>query len=240
MTQVGSYAMEKPSYVPQGEAGTEHMTKDDLRLPMLKIAQQMSPQINPEDPSFIEGLQSGSFFVDISGKILGKGPHEVVILRADKARYVQFAPGQGGGVLDGNVPPDDPRTKFTVGPNNERIKPIATKFYDFVVAIPPISVELTNYFVMSLKGASLRQAATLNTFMKQSRAPIYCKVYGMTAVATKNQKGTFFIPWFRDLGWLPKDSMDAAGVLFESLRDKSIKFDETPPDRVVGEDDDLD
>lgn len=140
--------------------GTENIREEDVRPPRLLICQAGSPQRKPEDAKQIAGLNELDMFNDLSGDIYGRGPLRFMVINALMPRGIQFAPmDEGGGVIDFNVPLNDPRMQFTTDPNTgERKKPVATKFMDFLVWLP----DQQEVAVLSMKGSQLSVAVQLN------------------------------------------------------------------------------
>lgn len=206
----------RPDFIEANDTrGTEGISREDIQMPRLALAQQMSPQINPAEPTFIDGLKVGDLFNDLTSEVYGKGPLDIVIIRADPPRYVEFNPrSQGGGVKDPNVDPTDPRTQW--GPNGET--PIATKFYDFIIMLLPAR----EMIVLSLKSTGLKTAKQLNALVKMRNAPIFAGKYVVTTAMAKNQKGTFAVYQVKNAGWVDRGLYGYASMAYESLRDKII------------------
>jgi hypothetical protein len=163
--------------------GTEGLTKDDLQMPKLSLAQGLSPQLIPDKAEYIEGLKLGDAFNSATNKIYGRGPWEIVVICKYDARYVEFIPrSEGGGVKDPNVDPNDPRCQW--GPNGE--KPKATKYYDYIVSF----VDTKETIALSLKSTGIKMAKKLNTLMaKRGPVPIFMGKYTLKAILVpgKNQ-----------------------------------------------------
>jgi len=140
--------------------GTQNLGKEDARPPRLMICQSGSPQRKPDDPKEIEGLRELDLFNDLTGEIYGRGPLRFVVVLCLGARHIEFNPMEdGGGVKDYDVKPGDPRTQFTTDQaSGERVKPVATKFYDYVVWLPDYS----DVVALSMKSTQLKVAMRLN------------------------------------------------------------------------------
>lgn len=242
-----SSALARPSFIPPGSEGTEHMSKDDFQIPRLGLAQALSKEVQDGDAKFIDGLRVGMFFNNLTGKIFepAKGPLYFTILRADPPRYIQFRPrSEGGGVVDMNVPANDPRTRFTRDADGKSVPPIATKFYDYVVFMltpegRPLNPEdeMDNVIGLSLKGSGIKTARTLNGLMKYRNAPMYSGKYEVSSAKATGPKGEYFVynignaknpiaPNDKAFGWLPDEAMFAITKgLSDSLKDKTITMD---------------
>lgn len=220
-----------------GKTGMEHVTRDDMQIPRIALAQGLSPQIDPEKPEFIEGLRKGEMFNSLNRDLYGKGPIRFTVLRADPPRYIEFIPrSEGGGVRDMNVPPNDPRTQFRKGPNNEPLPPIATKFYDFLILTFPLGENpIQNVMALSLKSSMLGLAKNLNTMMMQRNKPSFTGLYELGTASKTNAKGTFSVFTIKNLGWVRDEKeFRVAEAMHRELQGKSIVIDREP-----GSDDDI-
>lgn len=224
---------ERPSFVPQSKAGTEHITREDVQIPRILLAQKMSPEVDDSDAKYIEGLKIGDFFNGLTHTIYGRGPLKFVILRADPPRFVEFIPrSEGGGVRDPNVPAGDPRTQF--GPNGE--KPLATKFYDYIIMLLPFEGDpLANLVALSFKSTGIKVAKQLNALIQLRNAEVFAGVYSLTSVDTQNSLGKFSIPSVANAGWLDSQELyDQMKTLSETVRGREMVID-----RSGDQDDDL-
>jgi hypothetical protein len=250
-------ALARPNFIPGGNAiGTEHMGKDDIQLPRIGLAQSTSDEIKDGHAKFIEGLRMGMFFNNLTRKVMepAKGPIYCTVLRADPPRFIEFNPrNQGGGIRDMNVPPNDPRTRFTRNPDGTSNPPLATKFYDFILLLLPVNEEdpMSSVIGVSLKGMSLKTARSWNGLLKFRNAPIYAGKYEITSAPEKNAKGEYFIYSVRNavnpadpndklFGWVPDQKTYAvAEGLFNSLKDKTIVMEREVGDEPTFSPEDL-
>jgi hypothetical protein len=254
-------APDLPDYLSEfdGSEGKENIGREDLAIPRLALAQKMSPEIDPEQPDrFIEGLKIGDLFNTQTKEIYGPGPLEFAVLYIAPPKYIEFnSPEPNSGVKDMDVPHDDPRTHWTKNAKGESVKPLATKFYNFVIILLP-SMELIG---LSFKSTGLKTAKTLNTLItNRKKAPIYAgkymlgtataqgpkgpyKIYTVSnsnipsAVSAKKNDGTF-MP-----GWLDRELVLGAKEYFDQFKDrKNVVIDignepdpeEDGPDRDPG------
>lgn len=188
--------------------GTEDIGANEIRLPRLAIAQGLSPEMTPGDARYIEKLKMFEFFNDLTTDTYGPGPITFVPVRRD-VRRIEFKPREeGGGVVDMDVPPGDPRLKFTKGPNGERIPPRATTFTEFIILMlhkgkvpEPIvlSIKETNKF-------NRRAAENMRTFAKLRNAALYAGLYTVSSKPEKNDKGTFGTYVVKNAGFLNTDT----------------------------------
>lgn len=210
---------QRPSYVPESTEGTEHITRQDIKLPRLVLAQSVSPQVLEGNAALIPGLKPGDFFNDLTQQIYGRVTLEFCIIRGDKPKYMEFTPReQGGGVIDANVPANDPRTLWTTGPDGKPVKPRATKIYDYVLVLLP-SMEMLAF---SLSSSGLKTATALNGLIAFRKAPIYMGKYSVTASVKAGPKGQYFAHVIKNAGWIPEAIMPAVKDMFERIKDQTL------------------
>ena len=225
--------MERPSFIKPGDhRGTDHITKEDLQIPRLALAQGLTPQVAEGKEGFVTGV----LFNSQTEQVYGKGPIDFFIVRADKPRFIEFNPrDEGGGIKDMNVAPNDPRTKFTIDSEGKSVKPLATKFYDFIIAMLPLDADAMKSIIsLSFKSSGLKMARNLNTLVKYRNAPLFAGVYRLTTKVEKNAKGIFSVYNVENAGWVGNHTaMEGEGAyklaegLFTSLADRVIVVDRT-------------
>ena len=129
--------------------------------PSKLIAQAGTPQRKIDDPKQIVGLQELDLFNDVSQEIYGRGPLKIVVIQCLGPRWMEFGakgtPDEGK-VVDFKVLANDPRTQW--GADGE--KPVATKFYDYLVWLP----DQQDLCVLSFKSTQIKVAIQLNNLMK--------------------------------------------------------------------------
>lgn len=221
--------MVRPDFVETGRAGTEHIKNEDMQIPRIVLAQKMSPEVEEGHEREIEGLKAGMMFNGLTHEIYGRGPLQFVILRADPPRYVEFIPrDEGGGVKDPNVPANDPRTQF----GKDGGKPVATKFYDYIVVLLPVGNDpLQRLMALSFKSTGLKVAKQLNALIKLRNAPIHAGVYTLSSVDTQNALGKFAIFNVANAGWVQDKALyEQLGQMVESVKNKVIEPVDDPND----------
>jgi len=216
--------MEMPDFITSGDTrGTEHIGKDDIRPPRLSLAQGLSPQMIETDPLYIDGLKLGDGFNDLTGQIYGKTPIDVLIVRADPPRHVEF--GEDREIVDANVPANDPRAQWTDGPDGDRVKPVATKFYDYVVLKLPEREPIA----LSFKSTGIKTAMRLNSLIRMKPVPLFACVYQLTPVQNKNDEGTWFGWSVRQAGFVQDKALyDFAQQVFDSWKEKRVDYATDP------------
>lgn len=240
-------ALERPAFIKTGDLrGAETIGTNDIRPPALRLAQAMSPQVKRSDPAYIDGLQEGDLYNSLTGENLGQGPLTIAVLKFLGHRHVEFAPlNEGGGVVDFAVPDGDPRTLFTsekVDGRETRIKPKATKFYDYLGIVLPDNrpPTLTDLLALSMKGTQLKVATKLNTLIKLAQVPSFALKFEVRAVSEKKGTYTYFNWRFDRKGWFDEATFNALSAIHDGLADKTIDLSQaTEGESADAEDTDI-
>lgn len=198
--------------------GKENITRSDMQLPRLAIAQQLSPALDPDKPEYIDGLKLRDLYNTVTQEIYGPGPLSFVVIRLDK-RGIEF--DADGNIVDFDVPLNDPRLQFTTGADGSREKPQATLFYDYLIVLVP-SQELV---VLSMKGTATKTAKKLNSYLQIRKGPAWAGQY--TVEAVKDQRGQYTFGNFliKPNGATPPDVVEFASTVYDNLQGVRISTD---------------
>ncbi len=198
--------------------GKANIDRDDIILPRIAIAQSNSPQLKRHEGKYIEGLEEGQMFNTLTGENYGNGPLEFVVLDFRK-RAMQF--GENNTILDFNVPWNDERCEFTNDDAGKRVKPIATRFYEFIVLLVPTH----EMVVLSLKSKQVSAAKRLNSFLSVRPGAAWMGKYKLSTFMDRQNSYTFGN--FRiDLGGpTAKDTIEFADAAYTMISKVQVKYD---------------
>jgi hypothetical protein len=198
--------------------GTEHITSEDVLMPRLGLAQAISNEINKTHADYIEGLGVGDLWNTVSGKIYGNGPLTFSILVAHPPRAVEFAAlSDGGGIIDPNVPLNDPRLAF----GTDGTPPQATKFYDYVLWLH----ESKELIAMSLARSAIKAAKSLNGLIRMRGTAVFTGRYTVNSVQKSSPQGNYQSWRFRNspLGNVPDGQAVEFAEMHKGLRGTIIQ-----------------
>lgn len=222
LSSADSWLAKPEDVLPTGDlTGTEDIRSDEIRLPRLAIAQGLSPEIASDNP--IEGLKLYEMFNDLTREIYGRGPLHFIICKRE-VKHIEFKPREdGGGVVDLNVPVNDPRTLWTTT-DGERTPPVATKFVEFIIMLLRDGKQ-PEPIMLSIKDTNKwnREASTaLTSHIALSRDAIYSGIYKVTSRPEKNDSGTFGVYGAEKIGKASPTIREHAKKFTESMKGKQI------------------
>lgn len=197
--------------------GTENITSDDVRPPVLRVCQGQSPQRKAGNPKQIPGLNEPNLFNDLTGTNYGNGPLRFVVVSQLGESAVAFpndkdpeAPDEI--VFDIPVKRIPGTKKYTDARLNFREngdKPIATKFVNYLVFL----LESQELVALSLKGSQLKSCATpLNSLLKYplscggqliGNPPSWARVFELSTFMDKKDNQDFSATSVRAVGLTP-------------------------------------
>lgn len=234
LSDIDAVQMRPESLSRDDLTGTENIDPNSIRLPRLAIAQSLTPQFIEGDAQRIPGLGMFDMFNDVTDEVYGRGPLKFVPIRFDERR-IEFRPrNEGGGIVDLDVPYDDPRLEWTPATATTlRIPPRATTFFEYVILLlrpghapEPLvlSIKMTNKHFR--KGAE-----NLKTYIKLRSAAIYSGLYTVdTKVPAKNDKGTWGVHNIKNAGFIPLDTVAGAALFkFAEEFEKSLRGKDVAP-----------
>jgi len=192
-------------------AGTENLDESSS-MPLLALAQAMSPELKRNDDKYIEGLQIGDIFLKSTGQIIQQ-PLEVVPV-AVKTIYVEWRPkSQGGGIVGMHGP------EITQDPTYEqgrKGKATGTKTYDewlgenelkytaYWYCKANIEGEQTDV-VISLSSTGLRVHRKLNNDIRKFRyegidtpPPLFARKWELVSSEDSSPSGDYFTWQFQN------------------------------------------
>ncbi len=215
-------ALVAPKYMKTGtRKGAEDIGREDLTMPRLALAQKLSPEVEPGNAKFVEGLSFGDAYNTLSGEVYGKDPIEVVIIRAEKPKYIEFNPIEdGGGIKDYNVQPGDPRTRFS----EDGSKPVATKFLEYVALIGP---DFRMPIAISFKGSGLKGARLLNGLIKLRNLDAFASRFRLTPAIESKGNNSWTVFNIALAGNVDEDTFAYASSVYDSISGQALEVEKT-------------
>jgi hypothetical protein len=224
--------------------GFEEVSQDMLQLPFLKVAQALTPQIKKSKPEYIEGLEQGLFFNNVSCSVYGKSV-KVVILKTWQS-FVEWQPNRGGFVQSmtpeewqetkekwfketGFIPEYDKKEGGLLTPEGNVIKDTR----NFFVILPEYLDEGVIWMANSGSGVKPSKILTSKTRMikapNDSPAPIYGVVWNLTIEDFEGGEYSQIATIKQDRNvWDDADLMKAvvdAKDYVKSISDKELNYD---------------
>jgi hypothetical protein len=207
--------------------GKENVGMEDLLIPRLCVAQQLSPQIDKTKEQFIKGLEQGQLFNSLTGHIYGD--EATVIPLFFFKNFIHFKPiRDGGGVLAQYATKDDvPKELIEWGSGDKAgTPPQVTEFKNRMCMIDSGDGNWQP-IVVSFKSTGMKFAKKWNSLINMVPIPAYGRLYTLKAVAQAKGNNSWFAISPVPAEFSPQPVCEAAKAMFDGLQQKGYKVDDT-------------
>lgn len=214
---------ELPAHLQHGTgAGNENVSSDDMTIPRLDIIQQLSPQIDPSSPKFIEGAKLGNIFNSLSGDLYD---HCFLINLHFETRFQVFKKRKFGGGFEGSFDTEAealahldagglPRDQYDVSETG--IHKCLLLDEDGLPDQPVL---------IYMSGSKMKVSKDWNSAirLKDPRADRFASVWTLTSVPEKNRQGQPYQNMKLDFaGWAGEDLYGAAKDAYLGIVGQSV------------------
>jgi len=170
--------------------GTDEIKGSDIKFPMVKLLQKLSPQVDDSDDRFIEGAKAGSFLNTDSKDIFTEGFDFLPC--AFVPTYIEWIKRDAGGGIAGVYSYNEglQREKEVLPENNELV--LYHNFFGFIL---DIKEKRYTPAIVSLTSTGFTASRELNYKIKMQEGkglPIFANFYHFGSVSAENKKGKFF------------------------------------------------
>jgi|5B_taG_2_1085324.scaffolds.fasta_scaffold18196_2 hypothetical protein len=211
---------------------------EEMTMPFIRLAQQMSPQVNKNKPEYIKGIGAGDIFNNLTSEYWDGAEGMRVIACASVTKYTEWVPIDDGGGFVGELAPDDPVIKQAVREGNKELLPNGNEM-----------VKADNYYVLYETSDGAWNPAVLDmkiTALKVSRRwksqinlqtvkhpktgqvvklPIFANIWRVSSVEETNKNDQSYANYSVQLEGRIKetDLYQQAKALFVSVQDGEVK-----------------
>lgn len=202
-----------PDWMPKSRRGFEDTVQSDLMIPRLGLAQANSSQVTDGDPARIDGAVPGHLFNSVTGQLYGE---EIIVqvIRKMPLRAMEWRPIEdGGGIIDPDVPLDDPRLKWGTSGDKKKDKPQAMLYRDFLACVLPGR----DLIALSFKSSGITAAKNLWGLTTTSNRDCF-------AVKIKITTGTKLKPQPHKVykvalaGWVSEEEFNFGAEMHEAMK----------------------
>lgn len=176
--------------------GFENMSQDNVAIPRLSVAQQMSGALDATKPAYVEGAKMGDFVMNLPPMNLGNKIQVVVLHYA--SWWVEWPATRGGAPIAHHVPGsiniDQSNFKeWFRKDNGNRI----VESHDFVLSVIHDDYDPKTPVILNLTSTGVKTAKTWNTLLAMQRMasgatlPLFGGVWELSSAVVSNNMGTW-------------------------------------------------
>lgn len=184
----------------QSNVGMEDADRDSFAIPFLVILQKMSPQLDRNDPEYIEGAKDGQILNTATRQVYDGEEGIIVSAVAFKRSFTKWGLREKGGGYKGEYPPSDPIVMTTkTDEKNRNILPngaeqlVDTRLHGVLLFAGEgepqaslISMTSTNI------KASKRWMTDMREKQKVDQLPTFAHLYKLTTIPDSNDQGSWY------------------------------------------------
>lgn len=242
--KVSSNPLAVPDYLKDvtGHEGLEHVRQTDLVLPQVKFCQSLSPEKTRSDSKYIQGLEEGQLFNNLTQENYGTTLDIIPLIYKPAPRILWRKREEGGGMLcqsangvnGGTVCEtcaECPNSKSSVDDKGKFVPPKCTEYMTFACLVR----ETQDLITIPLKSSALKKGRAWVTRGQMLNKPFYSQVYKLDLVAEKGEKGPYYAPKFTFKGFVNPEELAFAKATYDSIKGATIKTDLEENDADEGE-----
>ena len=186
-----------------GGTGLEETTTEDFAIPFIRVLQPMSPQLQKQHGSYVQGASAGDLYNTVTGEAHDGEKGILIVPCAYNKKYIEWIPREkGGGLVNANHDisilsrctrnPDDRRYYTPEG--NEIVE--TAQFFVLVVKDGTAQQAVLAFTSTQLGVARkwltmLRMARVQNSKGESVEAPMFAYTYKLSTTTQSNDKGSW-------------------------------------------------
>jgi hypothetical protein len=177
----------------------------EMQIPFVRVAQSLSPQLNKKKAEYIEGLELGDAYNNVSGEKWAGEEGLMVVPCFQTTKYLEFVPREQGGGFRGEIDPNDPILQRTTRNGGKELLPTGNELVksDQHFCLVVGEDGMTQPVVVDMKSTQLKVSRRwkTNIAMRKMKHPTTGKVITPPLIATiwklktveeSNDKGDFY------------------------------------------------
>ena len=185
-----------------GGTGLEETTAEDFAIPFIRVLQPMSPQLQKQNGSYVEGASAGDLYNTVTGEAYDGAKGISIIPCAYNKKFIEWIPREkGGGLVNANHDISilssctrDPESRRFYTPEGNEIVETAQFF---VIVSGDVPQQAVLAFTSTQLGVArkwlsmLRMARVQNSKGESVEAPMFAYTYRLTTTVQSNDKGSW-------------------------------------------------
>lgn len=191
-----------PAHLQNGTgAGNENVSSNDMTVPRLDVLQQLSPQLDPTSPKYIEGAKLGQVFDSLSGDLYD---HVWVVNLQYEVRFQIFKKRDFGGGFEGSFDSEAEALAHldSNGLTRAQYDVVETAIHKCLMLDENGEPKQPVLLYMSGSKMKVSKEWNSNILLKDPRADRFASVWTLSSAAEKNKRGQSYFNFKVDFaGW---------------------------------------
>lgn len=195
-----------PAHLQNGTgAGNENVSSNDMTVPRLDVLQQLSPQLDPTNPKFIEGAKVGQIFDSLSGDLF---EHVFVMNLRYEVRFQIFKKRDFGGGFEGSFNSEAEALAHLDSNSLTRAQYDVVETAIHTCLMLDENGALKQPVLLYMSGSKMKVSKEWNSniLLKDPRADRFASVWTLSSTPEKNKRGQSYFNFKVDFaGWAGED-----------------------------------
>ena len=186
-----------------GGTGLEETTTEDFAIPFIRVLQPMSPQLQKQHGSYVQGASAGDLYNTVTGEAYDGEKGITIVPCAYNKKYIEWIPREkGGGLVNAshdisilsNCTRDPENRRYYTPEGNEIVE--TAQFFILI-----LDGETAQQAVLAFTSTQLGVARKWLTMLRMARvqnskgdsveAPMFAYNYKLTTTTQSNDKGSW-------------------------------------------------
>jgi hypothetical protein len=201
-----------PAFLNKGIArGNESVNSDDLVIPRIELVQSISPCRKKSDPAYIQGVEEGDFFNNVTREIYGK---EITVIPVFfKKEYLLWKDRtKGGGFKGAYSNLQEAAAACEVLPDGMDVE-IADTPQHFVIVVHPDGRQ--EEAVLSMAKSKAKVSKQWNSIIRMNEGDRFSRKYKLSSTEDKSDKGAYFNFRVACVGFVSEEQYRRAEKVYE-------------------------
>lgn len=203
--------------------GSENVGTNDVIIPRLELVQDLSPCRKKNDPSYIEGIEEGMLYNNVTRENYGTSVLAVPVFFR-KEYLVWKSRTEGGGFRGAFASEHDAREAMADLEDGDKCE-ISDTAQHFCLLVHPDSGRVEE-IVISMSKSKMKVSRKWNSLVRMNGGDSFSRIYRVSAVSEKNAKNQdYFNISVATAGFPSKELYDRAERLYEAITSGSVQID---------------
>lgn len=196
--------------------GSEEVGADDLTIPRLELVQDLSPCRKRNDPAYIEGIEEGMLYNNVTRQNYGESV--LIVPVYFRKEYLIWKDRNEGGGFRGAFPTQEAAEAARADLEDGDMCEVIDTAQHFCLLIDPANGKAEE-IVISMNKSKMKVSRKLNSLIRMNGGDSFSRVYRVTAVAEKNSKNQDFFNFsVAPAGYPTREVYQKAESMYDAVR----------------------
>lgn len=220
--------------------GNDNVTGADLIIPRLEVAQDLSPQIKKNKDEYIEGLEAGMLFNNVSSEIYGSTVRVIPVFF--RREFLLFKDRKKGGGFRGAFDTmDEAKTAHSQLDDADDVEIIDAAVHFCLIG--PEDGEALEQIAISMTKSKHKVSRQWNTMIRMAgEGDRFARGYLLSGVSDQNAAGEEFynlkVAVHRDNYWASEQEYALAEEFYETMKSSKVSMSMADHGETTSSDDD--